>query len=378
MSGIYIHIPFCRKACHYCDFHFSTNLSYVGEMVKALHTELRLQRNFLQDGQVETIYLGGGTPSVLSPADIDSLLSLIYREYEVAGNMEITLEANPDDLDGDYLGNIRAAGINRLSIGTQSFDDRVLKLMNRSHSAAQSISSVELARKAGFDNLNMDLIYAVPSSGLAVWENDLATMIGISPEHISAYHLTIEDKTVFGNWYMKGKLSVPGEEESVSQYQTLVESLEKTGYEHYEVSNFAKKGKKSKHNSAYWKGSYYLGIGPGAHSYDGETRRYNVSHNIKYIKSLGDHKIPSEIEVLTRTNKINEYILTGLRTWRGIDKKVLRENFGYVFETAKISYLNSLVENDLAKWSGGCLKLTDKGLLLADRIAEDLFLEEYD
>ncbi|MGB5927458.1 MAG: radical SAM family heme chaperone HemW, partial [Cyclobacteriaceae bacterium] len=360
------------------DFHFSTNLTYRAEMVKALIREIQLQQNFLEGKPVETIYFGGGTPSVLSAGEISDLISMIYGLHTVAERPEITLEANPDDLALPYMSDIRQAGVNRLSIGTQSFHEELLRFMNRSHTAEQSVRSVEDARSAGFDNLNMDLIYAVPAGSTAMWHKDLELMMAVRPEHISAYHLTIEEKTVFGNWYDKGKIDLPEEDQSIAQYNLLSDTLRANGYDHYEVSNFAQPGFRSQHNGSYWKGKHYLGIGPGAHSYNGKMRQYNVSHNIRYMRALEDDKLTYEKEILTRENKINEYLLTGLRTLNGIDEKVMADRFGYSFTEQEKDYLRKLRHKEKILYKNDRWVLTEKGFLLADQIAEDLFTEDHD
>jgi oxygen-independent coproporphyrinogen-3 oxidase len=347
-------------------------------MVEALKLEIVLQKEFLEGKPVKTIYFGGGTPSVLHPQELSSIIEEIDKFYSISNDAEITLEANPDDLTKAYLSEIKALGINRLSIGTQSFHEELLRFMNRSHSAEQSVRSIENARAAGFDNLNMDLIYAVPAGSYTIWLKDLDIMMSLMPEHISAYHLTIEENTVFGNWYNKGKIKMPDEEESISQYRTLTTVLNRHGYEHYEVSNFALKGYMSQHNSAYWKGDHYLGIGPGAHSFNGYTRQYNISHNIKYIQALKSGVVPFEKEVLSRENKLNEYLLTGLRTLNGIDEEVIYQRFAYRFSEKEKSYLEQLNQQGKIVKIENRWILTEEGFLLADQIAEDLFTEYHD
>ncbi len=376
MPGIYIHIPFCRQACHYCDFHFSTNTEIRGDMVRALRSEITLRRNYLGGNQLDTIYFGGGTPSLLEPDEISSLLETIAQTHSIAPDAEITLEANPDDLSVGRLRDLRTAGINRLSIGIQSFDDRILTLLNRVHSSQTAIQCVADARDAGFDNISIDLIYAIPGLSPENWEHTLQQAIELRTQHISAYTLTIEEKTTFGNWLKKGRMTPVDELLAASQMENLVATLSAAGYRHYEISNFAIPGFESRHNIGYWKGEPYLGIGPSAHSYDEHTRQHNIENNYLYVRAIQENRIPAEAEQLTRSERINEYILTTLRTDAGCDLGFLKTRFGYDVAVTHAGYLDRLKTDTLVEIRDNRLILTEAGRLLADQISTDLFLIE--
>jgi oxygen-independent coproporphyrinogen III oxidase len=375
MAGIYIHIPFCKQACYYCDFHFSTNTRLKTPMLQAIAQELRMRKEYMGAVQVNSIYLGGGTPSLLETKALETLLLLIAQHFSLSSNMEITLEANPDDITLAKLQSLRTMGINRLSIGVQSFQDSVLRYLNRGHDSQKAISSVEIARKASFDNLSIDLMYAIPGASQAMWEANLATALQLQPEHIAAYCLTIEKNTVFGHWHTKGKLKAVEEEVAARQFETLVEVLTTHHYEHYELSNFSQPGYQAQHNTNYWKQGQYLGVGPGAHSYDGVTRQYNVAHNQHYIDSLQRGVVPCTVEVLTRKDHINEYIMTSLRTQWGCDVAWLSAQYGYALAQTKSTYLEQLIGRQLAVLHSEKLLLTCQGKLLADQIAMDLFVD---
>jgi oxygen-independent coproporphyrinogen III oxidase len=375
MAGIYIHIPFCKQACHYCDFHFSTNTRLKAPMLQAIARELLIRKEYLSSIQVKSIYLGGGTPSLLEAAALEALLALIAQHFSLSEVMEITLEANPDDLTFSKLRALKAIGINRLSIGVQSFQDSVLRHLNRAHDGQKAISSVQLARKAGFDNLSIDLMYAIPGAGQEIWKANLATALQLQTEHIAAYCLTIEKNTAFGHWHAGGKLKAVEEEVAAEQFETLAEVLTAHHYEHYEISNFSQPGYYSQHNKNYWKQGHYLGVGPGAHSYDGTTRQYNVAHNQRYIDSLQRGEVPCTLETLTRKDHINEYVMTSLRTQWGCDMGWLKAKYDYVLSPTKSTYIEQLIDNHLAVVSGQKLLLTRQGKLLADRITMDLFVD---
>ena len=374
MAGIYLHVPFCKQACHYCDFHFSTNTHPRDAMVRAMTTELELQRDYLGGEAVNTIYLGGGTPSLLTLSEIDQLLDAIHRHYAVAESPEITLEANPDDLGTPTLAALRRGGINRLSIGIQSFHDPHLRYLNRAHTGDEAICSVRQAQDTGFDNMSIDLIYAIPAEGHRIWESDLAQAVELQPSHISAYCLTIEEKTVFGRWQRQGKLRAVSDEFAAEQFDQLLSTLSGANYEGYEVSNFCRPGRYSRHNTNYWRGENYLGIGPSAHSFDGDSRQYNVAHNAKYLRTLAQGQLAYEREVLSRPDRINELIMTGLRTKWGCDLIRLKREHQYDLHQENKAYLERLVAEGKARVQENCLILTNKGKLLADGIAEDLFL----
>jgi oxygen-independent coproporphyrinogen-3 oxidase len=375
MAGIYIHIPFCKQACHYCDFHFSTNTQLKVPMLQAIARELRIRKDYMGTVQVKSIYFGGGTPSLLETKALETLLLLIAQHFSLSDVMEITLEANPDDITLTKLQSLRAIGINRLSIGIQSFQDSVLRYLNRGHNSQKAIASVEIARKAGFDNLSIDLMYAIPGASQAMWEANLAMALQLQPEHIAAYCLTIEKNTVFGHWHARGKLKAVEEEAAARQFETLAEVLTTHHYEHYEISNFTQSGYQAQHNTNYWKQGQYLGVGPGAHSYDGVTRQYNVAHNQRYIDSLQRGVVPFTAEILTRKDHINEYLMTSLRTQWGCDVVWLKTQYGYGLEQTKSTYLKQLIDRQLAVLHGGKLLLTRWGKLLADQIAMDLFVD---
>lgn len=374
MAGLYIHIPFCKQACHYCDFHFSTNLRTRSEIVHAIVTEIALQHNYLHEDSINTIYFGGGTPSLLTEQELTSIFNSVYRHFSVAPSAEITLEANPDDLTQEKLVALRKTGINRLSIGVQSFDNVVLKFLNRAHDSRSAEKCIDDARQADFGNISIDLIYAIQGQDHMLWEKNIQKAVALEPDHISSYSLTIEDKTVFGKWASNGNLRPVDDEIAATQLEMLIDKLENDGFEHYEVSNFGKPGFHSRHNSNYWKQEKYLGIGPSAHSYNGESRQFNASNNSVYLKSLKTLKIPFELEVLTREDKINEYLLTTLRTSWGCDLSRIKNDFNYDILTERSSYLKSLMDKNLGAFDGAVLKLTKAGKLLADRISSDLFL----
>ena len=375
MAGLYIHIPFCKKACHYCDFHFTQSTNQLDEMVGALATELEMQTEFLGNDIIRTIYFGGGTPSLLEDNHIKKLLKIIRYEYELSSNPEITLEANPDDLSRDKLHMLYQQGINRLSIGVQTFHNDMLKWMNRQHSAEQAEKSFYEAREAGFENISMDLIYALPADDHKLWLEDLQKMALLRPEHISAYCLTIEPKTTFGNWLRKDIIQPINEDLAADQFEILLDVLAKYNYEQYEISNFAQPGYESQHNSGYWKDEKYLGIGPSAHSYNGKFRKANISNNAKYIKGIAEKKIPFEVMTLSNEDQVNEYILTSLRTKWGSDLSLLKSKYQIDLLQKHGSLLEKLAYQDLLFEEDGFIILTNEGKLLADKIATDLFID---
>ena len=373
MAGIYIHIPFCKQACYYCDFHFSTNQEVEADMVNAIAHELFLQKKYLGQEAIQTIYLGGGTPSLLPDVHLKKILEVTRSNFDITNNAEITLEANPDDLTYDRLVALRNMGINRLSIGIQSFDDAVLKFLNRAHDAQNAMTSVQEARKAGFKNISIDLIYAIPGQGNEAWRKNIHQALALEPEHISSYSLTIEEKTVFGRWSAKGKLNAVDDDLAAQQLEILMNTLAEAGYDQYEVSNFGKPGFWSQHNSSYWKQEKYLGIGPSAHSYNGSSRQFNIRNNHMYLRALADDKIPFELETLTREDKINDYLLTTLRTSWGTNLKILKSEFTCDLVSEHSSYIQDLMDRGLANMEHDFLTLTRKGKFFADKIASDLF-----
>ena len=386
MSGIYIHIPFCKQACHYCDFHFSTSIKKKEEMILALAKELQLRKSeFLTDSKfsgVETIYFGGGTPSRLEIADVRFLIHTIYEYYTIVENPEITLEANPDDLSESYLLGLKAIGVNRLSIGIQSFFEEDLEMMNRAHNSAEAKKCLEIATRY-FDNISLDLIYGIPEPSQngeqakqmtnERWRQNIETALSFGIPHISSYALTVEPKTALNKLIQTGKVASPNDEVAQEHFMILVETLEANGFIHYELSNFGKENYFSRNNSAYWLGKKYIGIGPSAHSYDGDSRSWNVANNALYLKALQKDELPNEVEKLTLEDRYNEYIMTGLRTIWGVSLVRIEQEFGIDF----LNYLKKqslkFIDDGLLSITDGILKTTLKGKFLTDGIASDLF-----
>ena len=373
MSGIYIHIPYCLQACHYCNFHFSTNQKNKATMIEMICQEIALQKDYLSQKSISSIYFGGGTPSLLEINELDKILNEINKYFFVEKSAEITLEANPDDLVKSKLVLLKNSGINRLSIGIQTFDNNQLKYMNRAHNAIQAKKSVSKAQEVGFQNISIDLIYGIPSPDHKIWENDLSKALDLGVQHISSYCLTIEPTTTFGKRRLKGTLLPENEEYNAQQFELLQDTLTTNGFEHYEVSNFCLPTYLSKHNTSYWQDQNYLGVGPGAHSYNGTSRQYNIENNLKYINELIHKKIPFTLENLDTTTKANEYIMTRLRTKWGIDSDYLLKNFGITFESYE-NTVNKYKKTGLLELENNSIKLTKKGLLFADKITEDLFI----
>ncbi len=373
MSGIYIHIPFCKQACHYCDFHFSTNLKKKDEMVLALAKEIEMRKSEFQDQIVETIYFGGGTPSILEISDLKFLIDSVYKNYKVVENPEITVEANPDDLTENRIIELSKNKVNRLSIGIQSFFEDDLKLMNRAHNVEEAKKCLEIATHY-FDNISIDLIYGVPEMSNEKWLQNIETALSFGVPHISSYALTVEPKTALNTFIQKGIIPQPDDEVAQEHFQILVDKLSENGFIHYELSNFGKENYFSKNNSSYWLGKKYIGIGPSAHSYDGKNRGWNVSNNSLYIKSIQENKLPIEIETLTKTDRYNEYIMTGLRTIWGVSLERIEQEFGKTY----LDYLNQqaakFIEDHLLFVDDNILRTTKKGKFLSDGIASDLFL----
>lgn len=374
MAGIYIHIPFCKQACHYCDFHFSTNQETRSELVQSILTEIKIQKDYLRGESIQTIYFGGGTPSVLEGHELGAILESIRSTHAVAKDAEVTLEANPDDLTLSKLHELSNLGVNRMSIGIQSFHPEMLTFLNRAHDSTTAIRSFNEAREAGFKNISIDLIYALPDESENQWREDINQAIALQPDHLSCYALTIEEKTVFGRWSAAGKLKATDDETAARHLEILMDELEREGFEHYEISNFAKPGFHSKHNSSYWRQEKYLGVGPSAHSYNGASRQFNINNNNLYIRSLKNNAVPFEKEELSQENMINEYILTTLRTQWGTDLKKLKQDFEYDLLIENTDYLSKILKNKLAILEADVLRLTRKGKLLADKISSDLFV----
>lgn len=371
MTGVYLHIPYCRQACHYCDFHFSTVLRTKDQMVNAMVFEI--EQRIPEIGIVHSIYFGGGTPSILEPSEIARLLNAIYKKSSVASNAEITLEANPDDLTPERLSAWKSMGINRLSIGVQSFHNHDLRWMNRAHNAEEALSALDKARHAGFETLTIDLIYGLPTWQHNEWEENLAQLFDLKPTHFSAYILTIEEKTVLGKMARKNKLA-PVEDETIAvQYAQLTNAASNAGYEHYEVSNFALPHHRAAHNSAYWAGTPYVGIGPGAHSFRENTRRWNLSSNPAYLKALLSGSRYWEEEELSTTDHYNEHLMTSLRTSRGLSLSETSALYGMRPDTLEPQEWTRLIHEGLLIEVEGRFIVPEHHWLWADRIASDLF-----
>ncbi len=374
MSGIYIHIPFCSQACTYCDFHFSTSLQSVDKMIDCLEKEIILRKNYLQEDVIETIYFGGGTPSLIETSFINRLMNVIRKEYNVSTDAEITVEANPDDLSKEKCEELFGAGVNRLSIGIQSFSDADLKFMNRAHNSKQAISSVKNARMAGFKNISIDLIYGIKQSEPRQWEKNLDMALNLGVEHLSCYALTIEPRTVLADMIRNKKVAPPDDEKTIGEFEKLMIRAAESGFEHYEISNFARDKKYSKHNTSYWQRKKYLGIGPSAHSFNGISRQWNISNNQAYIRSLNENTIPFEIEELSESNKFNEYILTSLRTMWGIEILFVEKEFGQIKKEELLKKIQKFINDGMITSSDNNFVLTKEGKFFADRIAAEMFV----
>lgn len=371
-AGIYLHIPFCKKACHYCNFHFSTSMRHQPEMIDAMLTEIALQQGYLDNLPVASVYFGGGTPSVLETSAINQLLQRIEQFHDILPDAEITLEANPDDLTTAKLQQLSETKINRLSIGIQSFFDKDLEFMNRAHNSEEAIACIRNAQEVGFQNLTVDLIYGTPTMTNEEWRKNLQTVFDLNIPHVSCYCLTVEPKTALEHFVKTGKSKDVNEEQVAEQFQILVEEMTKYGYLHYEISNFAKPDFFAVHNGNYWKGKKYLGIGPSAHSFNGQSRQWNVANNAQYIKSLQENKLHYEVETLTTRDRYNEYIMTGLRTIWGVDL-IKIEAFDIAVKTHFIDKSKQYLLQGLMIQEGNHYKLTSKGRLLSDGIISELF-----
>ncbi len=372
MAGIYIHIPFCRKNCYYCDFYFSVSLAQKDNMVNAIKQEMALRAGEGAEQTFETIYFGGGTPSVLNVAQIKSIIETAKENFNIALHPEVTLEANPEDLTDEYLLQLKSAGIDRLSVGIQSFNNADLSLMNRSHVADRSVEAVNQAHDMGFHNINIDLIYGLPDMSLAQWEQNLLKALQLPVQHISAYHLTIEPKTIFGHWAKKGKIKSPPDELSNNMFQRLIELTSEQGFIHYEISNFGKPNFFSKHNLIYWKGESYLGFGPSAHSFNQQERKWNIRSIKQYISLVQKSNKFWEKEVLDNQTRYNEFIMTGLRTQWGCNLSEIQEKCGYPLRQYAEEESKSFIQSGHLWIDGKHLKLTDKGRFIADYIIANL------
>ncbi|MBI2731313.1 MAG: radical SAM family heme chaperone HemW [Sphingobacteriales bacterium] len=373
MAGIYIHIPFCKQACHYCNFHFSTSLKFKNDFIDALLREMDLQKKYLGKEQIKTIYLGGGTPSILTSEEIKIILDKLYSTFPVASGAEISLEANPDDINPQKLKQWKQSGINRFSIGIQSFFNEDLQWMNRVHNASDAERCIKEVREAGFENFSIDLIYGGPTLSDEHWQQNITKAITLNASHISCYALTVEPKTALDKLIQVKKKEQVDPEKQALHFLFLMKALRNAGYEHYEISNFAKPGYRSMHNSSYWKGESYLGLGPSAHSFNGNTRQWNVSNNALYIQSLKKNELNFEAEVLTVTQQLNEYIMTSLRTMEGLNLIHVKKKYGEAYSNKILTVTGT------GKYKSGLINfndtlfLTDEGKLFADGIAADLF-----
>ncbi|RRJ88161.1 radical SAM family heme chaperone HemW [Paenimyroides tangerinum] len=374
MAGIYIHIPFCKQACHYCDFHFSTTMKKKDEMITALIHEIHLRKNEINE-PVETIYFGGGTPSVLSNAEIDQILEPIFSLFDVVENPEITLEANPDDLSTDRIVALSKSKINRLSIGIQSFYEDDLQLMNRAHNADEALQCLKTATQY-FDNISIDLIYGMPNMSLEKWRSNVNLALSLNIPHISSYALTVEPKTALATLIKKGKIANTDDGLAHEHFLTLVEMLENAGFVHYELSNFGKPEYFSKNNSAYWLGKKYVGIGPSAHSFDGENRSWNIANNSIYIQKIQTNELPNEVETLSIQDRYNEYVMTGLRTIWGVSLLKIENNFGTDFLNYLLENAAYFIKKEQLIIEDNVLKTTLKGKFFCDGIASELFWVE--
>jgi oxygen-independent coproporphyrinogen-3 oxidase len=374
MAGIYIHIPFCKQACNYCNFHFSTQLNRQQELIEAITTELIARKDYLHNEALESIYIGGGTPSLLTEAQLALLFGTVYKHFNVLPQAEITLEANPDDLTTDKIAVIKRTPVNRFSMGVQSFFDEELRWMNRAHTAAEAHDTIQRVQDAGFDNITIDLIYGSPTLTHQKWEANLQTALGLNLNHISSYCLTVEPKTALDHLIKTHKVIAPSEEQAAIQFDMLVNTLEQNGFEQYEISNFARNGQYAVHNTNYWKNKLYLGVGPSAHSFNKQTRSWNIANNNQYIKGIQNGESVLETETLTLENRINEYIMTSLRTIWGLDLSWFEKEFGSNEASKLQQALQQKVQKGQIRQTGDNYILTRESRFLADGIASDLFV----
>ncbi len=370
MAGLYIHVPFCKQRCSYCDFFSVVNSGWIEPFWTSLQKELDQQYHFLDNEVLDTIYFGGGTPSLMAPRKLASFLALTKRYFAWREPVEITLEANPDDLSKEYLESIQKAGINRLSIGIQSFFDEDLKMMRRRHNAKEGKQAVERAHKTGFDNISADLIYGLPESNNEKWKENLNRLFDLPIVHLSAYHLGIEPNTLLYRRQKEGRLQLPTEHESYRQYQLLLKETENAGFEQYEISNFAKNEKYARHNTSYWQDVPFLGLGPSAHSYFAPYRRWNVANMNRYFEKIDKGEKAFEEEGLSTEDAYNDYLITRLRTKWGISLKEIKERFGTDYYEAILDKIEQVPKAHIESNDKNCYRLTTKGLFLSDGIIE--------
>ncbi len=374
MAGIYIHIPFCRQKCYYCDFYKTVNTSQTEKFIIGLKKEAQLQKYYLRNQQVDTIYFGGGTPSVLTETELNDIIGHLQATFSVNPQAEITFEANPDDLKTDYLQQIFNTGINRLSIGIQSFQNEQLKMMNRRHNAAQAVECIENAIRTGFKNISVDLIYGLPGLTISQWQSNIEKVFSLPVHHLSAYHLTYHEGTPFYTWLKKGSMKELAEQDSVNQFNLLIEAAGNAGFEQYEISNFAKNQLYSKHNTSYWNGTNYLGLGPSAHSFNGISRRWNAAHLEAYIRAIESDTKFYEEETLSENDRYNEYIITRIRTKWGISAETILKNFGQEKVENFLADVKKFVESGKIIQKNGIFTLSREGLFVSDDIMRNLII----
>lgn len=372
MAGIYIHIPFCKQRCTYCDFYTQVAPHLIPEIVDCINIELNLRKDYLKNSPIETIYFGGGTPSVLNNSQFVAIFSTIFSLYNVNHDAEITFEANPDDLSPEFLDSIASLPFNRISIGIQSFDDEDLKRINRRHSGIQAINAVKNCQDHGFNNISIDLIYGLPSQTIERWKNQLNIAFQLNVQHISAYGLTYEEGTRLWKQREMGKVNVVMDDEMIKMYNIMLRKMIENGFEAYEISNFSLPGYRSRHNSAYWEMNPYLGVGPSAHSYDGNSRQWNISSNKKYINALKNDENFFEKEVLTLNDRYNDYVMVALRTVKGIDLKLIESNFGVEFKNYCTKNSTQFIEMNKLKCKEHLLSLTKEGIHISNLIISEL------
>jgi len=373
MSGIYFHIPFCKQKCSYCDFYSTRDSNGIVDLVNSEMQELVLRKDYLKNDLIDTIYFGGGTPSLLSEYDVNNLLGCVKQNFEVSTECEITFETNPDDLTEDYLKSLRDCNINRLSVGIQSYNDKILKYLGRRHDSKLLDFNIETAKKVGFDNISVDLIFGIPGLDLTTYLESLNKVVQLDVQHISAYSLTIAEGTLFYKLRNQNKLKEMNEDELLIQFNATIDILAENGFNHYEISNYAKEGYKSRHNCSYWEDVNYLGIGPSAHSYNGVSRQWNISGTKKYCKMIDSRDSFFEIEFLTNKDKFNEYIITGLRTSKGISRKFITETFDEPICKHFTKEIKNLLQQDLIYKDDDNVILTRRGILISDYILQMLY-----